>query len=67
MNIDVTALRGLVREKDVSFDMVVEAIESALLAAYHRTENAQEHARVQLDRKTGEVTAPRATLAASPR
>ena len=56
MNIDVTALRGLVREKDVSFDTVVEAIESALLAAYHRTEGAQEHARAELDRKTGEVT-----------
>jgi N utilization substance protein A len=56
MNIDVTALRGLVREKDVSFDTVVEAIESALLAAYHRTEGAQEHARVELDRKSGEVT-----------
>ena len=56
MNIDVTALRGLVREKDVSFDTVVEAIESALLAAYHRTEGAHERARVQLDRKTGEVT-----------
>ena len=46
MNIDVTALRGLVREKDVSFDTVVEAIESALLAAYHRTEGAHEQARV---------------------
>jgi N utilization substance protein A len=56
VNIDVTALRGLVREKDVSFDTVVEAIESALLAAYHRTEGAQEHARAELDRKTGEVT-----------
>jgi len=56
VNIDVTALRGLVREKDVSFDTVVEAIESALLAAYHRTEGAHERARVQLDRKTGEVT-----------
>ncbi|HTW20235.1 MAG TPA: transcription termination factor NusA [Mycobacteriales bacterium] len=56
MNIDVTALRGLVREKDVSFDTVVEAIESALLAAYHRTEGAHERARVELDRKTGEVT-----------
>jgi N utilization substance protein A len=55
MNIDVTALRGLVREKDVSFDTVVEAIESALLAAYHRTDGAHEHARAQLDRKTGEV------------
>ena len=29
MNIDVAALKGLVREKDVSFDTVVEAIESA--------------------------------------
>jgi transcription termination/antitermination protein NusA len=55
MNIDVTALRGLVREKDVSFDTVVEAIESALLAAYHRTEGAHDHARAELDRKTGEV------------
>src|SRR5277367_265970 len=56
MNIDVAALRGLVREKDVSFDTVVEAIESALLAAYHRTEGAHEHARAELDRKSGEVT-----------
>ncbi len=55
MNIDVTALRGLVREKDVSFDTVVEAIESALLAAYQHTEAAEPHARVELDRKTGEV------------
>jgi transcription termination/antitermination protein NusA len=56
MNIDVAALRGLVREKDVSFDTVVEAIESALLAAYHRTPGAHEHARAELNRKTGEVT-----------
>jgi N utilization substance protein A len=56
MNIDVTALKGLVREKDVSFETVVEAIESALLAAYHRTDGAHEHARAHLDRKSGEVT-----------
>ena len=55
MNIDVTALRSLVREKDVSFDTVVQAIESALLAAYQHTEGAAPHARVELDRKTGEV------------
>src|SRR4051812_40873142 len=55
MNIDVTALRSLVREKDVSFDTVVEAIESALLAAYQHTDAAEPHARVELDRKTGEV------------
>jgi N utilization substance protein A len=56
VNIDVTALAGLVREKDVSFDTVVEAIESALLAAYQRTEGAGAHARVELDRVSGECT-----------
>jgi N utilization substance protein A len=56
MNVDMTALRALVREKDISFDLVVEALEAAMLTAYHRTEGAQEHARVQLDRRTGEVT-----------
>jgi transcription termination/antitermination protein NusA len=55
MNIDVMALRSLVREKDVSFDTVVEAIESALLAAYQHTEGAEPNARVELDRKSGEV------------
>jgi len=56
VNIDMAALRGLVREKDISFDTVVEAIELALLTAYHRNEGASESARVVLNRKTGEVT-----------
>ncbi|HWB68193.1 MAG TPA: transcription termination factor NusA [Mycobacteriales bacterium] len=56
MNIDIAALRGLVRERDLSLDTVIEAIESALLAAYQHTEGAKPHARVQLDRKTGECT-----------
>jgi transcription termination/antitermination protein NusA len=55
MDIDIAALRMLEREKDIPFDVVVEAIEQALLVAYHRTEGAQPHARVQLDRKTGHV------------
>ncbi len=56
MNVDMTALRALVREKDISFDLVVEALEAAMLTAYHRTEGAEEHARVLLDKRTGEVT-----------
>jgi N utilization substance protein A len=56
MNIDMAALRGLEREKDISFNTVVEAIEVALLTAYQRTEGAAEYARVELDRRTGEVT-----------
>jgi len=55
MDIDMAALRMLEREKDIPFDVVVEAIEQALLVAYHRTEGAQPHARVQLDRKSGHV------------
>ncbi|MET7681557.1 transcription termination factor NusA [Streptomyces sp. NPDC005423] len=56
MDIDMSALRGLVREKEISFDLLVGAIESALLIAYHRTEGSRRHARVKLDRETGHVT-----------
>jgi N utilization substance protein A len=56
MDIDVNALKGLVREKDLSLDLVVESIEAALLVAYQRTEGSQENARVQVDRKSGHVT-----------
>ena len=56
MDIDLSILRMLEREKEISFDVLVEAIEQALLTAYHKTPGAQEHARVELDRKTGHVT-----------
>jgi N utilization substance protein A len=56
VDIDMSALRGLVREKEISFDLLVEAIESALLIAYHRTEGSRRRARVKLDRETGHVT-----------
>lgn len=55
MDIDMAALRALEREKDISFDVVVEAIESALLSAYHKTPDARPDARVELDRKSGHV------------
>jgi N utilization substance protein A len=56
MDIDMNILRMLEREKEISFDVLVEAIEQALLTAYHKTPGAQEHARVTLDRKSGHVT-----------
>jgi N utilization substance protein A len=55
VKIDMTALRSLEREKDIKLDLVVEAIESALLTAYRHTEGAAHHARVELDRSSGEV------------
>lgn len=56
MDIDINVLRGLEREKDISFELVVKAIEDALLIAYHRTEGAYQRARVELDRESGHVT-----------
>ena len=55
MDIDVGALKALVREKGLSLDLVVESIEQALLVAYRSTSSAAERARVELDRKTGHV------------
>ncbi len=55
MDIDMTALRMLEREKDLPLEVVVEAIEQALLVAYERTDGAEPHARVELDRKSGHV------------
>ncbi|MCW2713779.1 MAG: NusA antitermination factor [Frankiales bacterium] len=55
MKIDMNVLRGLEREKEISFDLVVSAIETALLAAYRHSEGAQPSARVVLDRASGEV------------
>jgi len=56
VDIDMTVLRALEREKEISFDILVEAIEQALLTAYHKTAGVEQEARVHLDRKTGHVT-----------
>jgi len=56
MDIDLAALKGLERERDLSLDIIIPAIEQAMLVAYHRTEGARRIARVELDRKTGHVT-----------
>ena len=56
MDIDLSILRMLEREKEISFEVLVEAIEQALLTAYHKTPGAVEQARVVLDRSSGHVT-----------
>ncbi len=55
MDIDLSILRMLEREKEISFEVLADAIEQALLTAYHKTPGAQERARVELDRKSGHV------------
>ncbi|WIX74860.1 transcription termination factor NusA [Amycolatopsis carbonis] len=55
MNVDIAALRAIERDKDIPFDTVIEAIETALLTAYKHTEGHQPHARIDIDKKTGLV------------
>ncbi len=56
MDIDLSALRMLESEKDISMETSVKAIEDALLVAYHKTDGAAPMARVKVDRTTGHVT-----------
>ena len=65
MNVDIAALRAIEREKEISLDTVVEAIETALLTAYKHTEGPQPDARVEVDRKTGASRMSRGASAAS--
>ncbi|WP_020523439.1 transcription termination factor NusA [Catelliglobosispora koreensis] len=53
MNIDLAALRALARDKEISEETILQAIESALLTAYRHTEGSHPHARVEIDRHTG--------------
>jgi N utilization substance protein A len=56
VDIDMQTLRLIEREREISLDVLVSAIEQALLSAYHRTPDAHPDARVELDRRTGHVT-----------
>jgi len=56
VNIDLAALRALEREREIPFETILAAIETALLTAYRHTEGANPHARVEIDRKSGAAT-----------
>jgi transcription termination/antitermination protein NusA len=55
VDIDISVLRLMEREKDVPFDLLVNAIEEALMSAYEKTAHAVPGSRVELNRKTGHV------------
>src|SRR5437763_1934206 len=55
VNVDIGALRSIEREKEISFETGIDARETALLTAYKHTPHSMPHARVVIDRKTGEV------------
>ncbi|MFC8302128.1 transcription termination factor NusA [Specibacter sp. NPDC057265] len=56
MNIDMSALRELERQREFPLDKLIPTIEQALLMAYHKSPGCHEIARAELDRKSGHVT-----------
>ncbi len=56
MDIDMSALRLLEREREIPLDLLIPTIEQALLVAYHKSPGAIAAARAELDRKNGHVT-----------
>jgi N utilization substance protein A len=55
VSVDLAALRSIEREKEISYETLLSALETALLTAYKHTPHSMPHARVSIDRKTGEV------------
>lgn len=53
MNVDIGALRAVEKEKGITFESLIETLETALLTAYRHTEGHAAHARVEVDRRTG--------------
>ncbi|MBV9262705.1 MAG: transcription termination/antitermination protein NusA [Candidatus Eremiobacteraeota bacterium] len=52
----LTALREIARDRDIPFEMLLEALEAALLTAYKRHYGGEANAIVTVDRQTGEYT-----------
>ena len=55
MDVDMAALRAIEREKEIPFDVLVKALEDAMLNAYTKTDHPVHGARVELDRRSGRV------------
>src|SRR6476469_8944676 len=55
MNVDITALRAVEKEKGIEFGSLIDTLETALRTAYRHTQGHAGHARVEIDRKTGEI------------
>ena len=55
MKIDMAVLREVEREREIPLDVLVPALETALLQAYQHEAGGRRNARVELDRRSGQV------------
>lgn len=51
----IEALEELEREKGIAMDVLIEALEAALISAYKRNFGSLQNVRVYIDRETGEI------------
>ena len=51
----IAAIDDLVKERGISKDVLIEAIESALVSAYKKNYGTSQNVRVNIDRETGDV------------
>lgn len=51
----IEAIAALEKEKDISKDILIEAIESALVSAYKKNYGTSQNVRVNIDREEGEI------------
>ncbi|MCA0307041.1 MAG: transcription termination factor NusA [Actinobacteria bacterium] len=56
MDVDMSALKQLERDKEISMDVLIGALSEALLNAYEKTPGAVPGSRVEIDRRSGKVT-----------
>ena len=55
MDIDIKALKQLVKEREMQWERVALAIEEALSAAYSKNPGSSPNAKVSMNRTTGHV------------
>ena len=51
----IKALNNLVEEKNISADVIFEALELALQTAYKKNFNSKTNVRVNINRETGDI------------
>ncbi|MFV0405275.1 MAG: transcription termination factor NusA [Propioniciclava sp.] len=55
MDIDMTALRSMEQDKGIPMDVLIDALQEALLNAYEKSADPVAGAKVEIERKTGRV------------
>lgn len=56
MDIDLSALRAIERDREIPTEYLLKTLEDAILNAYNKTDNALRGVKIDINRKTGKVS-----------